>query len=142
MKKTLYNIASGNPKALVLPSVLSLIEGIAKILPFALLLDIINVIYTSFAEQAVIDMQRLWISAGLMLVWLIALYFISAITYDKTYLAAYNSSAEGRISLAEKLRKLSLGFFNSRDPGDLTTMTLGDYAAVEKVISRIPIKYS
>jgi ATP-binding cassette subfamily B protein len=50
-------------------------------------------------------------------------------------MAAYSLSADGRIKLAEHIRKLSLGFFGKRDPGDLTTMMLGDYANVEKVVS-------
>lgn len=135
MKKFLYNITSGHPKELIVPSVLSLIEGIFKIIPFGLVLDIINTIYISFANNTQLDLGRLWLSTGILIAWLFAQYIISSITYDKTYFAAYNSSANGRIAMGERLRKLSLGFFNSKDPGDLTTMILGDYASVEKVIS-------
>lgn len=135
MKKFLFNITSGNPRELILPSILSLLEGILKILPFGILLDVVNTIYVTFEQNIALNVGRLWLDAGILIVWLVVLYLISAVTYDKTYFAAYNSSANGRIALGERLRKLSLGFFNSRDPGDLTTMILGDYAAVEKVIS-------
>jgi ATP-binding cassette, subfamily B, bacterial IrtB/YbtQ len=135
MKKFLYNITSGHPKELIVPSILSLLEGIFMILPFGLILDIVNTIYTSFAHQTTLDISRLWLPTSILIAWLLVQYLVSAIAYDKTYFAAYNSSANGRIALGERLRKLSLGFFNSKDPGDLTTMILGDYASVEKVIS-------
>jgi ATP-binding cassette subfamily B protein IrtB len=62
-------------------------------------------------------------------------YLAYSYSYDKTYYTAYEASARGRTALAERLRRLSLGFFGSRDPGDLTTMMLGDYTLVEQSIS-------
>ena len=135
MRKFIYNITSGHPKELIKPSLLAFFEGFFKILPAAILLDMVNVIHQTFVYQTALNTSRLWLDVGIMLAWLLIQYWISAVTYDKTYLAAYTSSANGRIELGEHLRKLSLGFLNSKDPGDLTTMILGDYAAVEKVIS-------
>lgn len=44
-------------------------------------------------------------------------------------------SAEGRIALAEHLRKLSLGFLSRRDPGDLSSMLITDFTMAETGIS-------
>lgn len=45
-------------------------------------------------------------------------------SYRANFRGAYEMSAEGRISLAEHLRKLSLGFFSRHDPGDLSSMLI------------------
>ena len=44
-------------------------------------------------------------------------------------------SASGRLSLAEHLRKLSLGFLSRRDPGDLSSMLVTDFTMAETGIS-------
>ena len=44
-------------------------------------------------------------------------------------------SAAGRVSLAEHLRKLSLGFLSRRDPGDLSSMLITDFTMAETGIS-------
>ena len=44
-------------------------------------------------------------------------------------------SASGRLSLAEHLRKLSLGFLSRRDPGDLSSMLITDFTMAETGIS-------
>ncbi len=48
---------------------------------------------------------------------------------------AYEMSATGRLSLAEHLRKLSLGFLSKRDPGDLSSMLVTDFMMAETGIS-------
>ena len=55
--------------------------------------------------------------------------------YNKTYTVAYKESANRRIVLAEKLRKLPLSFFGQRDLSDLTTTIMGDCTALERVFS-------
>ena len=135
MKKMLYNITSGNPRSLIKPSVASLLDGLCKIVPAVLILEVFNVIFRHFQTGEPLDVGRMWLIAGILGGWLLAQYATFAWVYDKTYYAAYEASARGRTALAERLRHLSLGFFGSRDPGDLTTMILGDYTLVEKSIS-------
>lgn len=135
MKKLLFNITSGKPRALVLPSVAALLDGICKIIPAVLVLEIFNIIFLHFRTGQPLQTTRMWLITGILVAWLIVQYAAYAYSYDKTYYAAYESSARGRKALAEHIRKLSLGFFGDRDPGDLTTMILGDYALVETAIS-------
>ena len=136
IKKFFYNITSGDPKALIMPCFASFLEGMARILPAALIFDVFNTVYLSFANpDTPLNMQRLWVVCAILIGWMAVQYLASMFAYDKTYTMAYNASAKGRIALAEHLRKLSLGFLESRDPGDLTTMMLGDYSMVETMIS-------
>lgn len=55
--------------------------------------------------------------------------------YNATYTVAYEESANRRIVLAEKLRRLPLSFFSKRDLSDLTTTIMGDCTALERVFS-------
>jgi ATP-binding cassette subfamily B protein IrtB len=137
MKKILYNITSGNPRSLVQPSVASILDGLCKIVPAALILEIFNVIFAHFRTGEPLDTGRMWLVAGILVGWIVIQYIAYAYAYDKTYYVAYEASARGRIALAERMRRLSLGFFSSRDPGDLTTMMLGDYTLVETAISHL-----
>lgn len=136
MNRYFYNISGGNPRSLLPSSVAALLDGIAKIVPAALLVDIFNTIYTSFAEPgAGLNIGRLWTVSIIMIVWLVVEYAAYTSLYDKTYRAAYSLAASGRLSLAEHIRHLSLGFFGRRDPGDITNLLLGDYGQVEQTIS-------
>ncbi|WP_317856070.1 ABC transporter ATP-binding protein [Chakrabartyella piscis] len=56
-------------------------------------------------------------------------------SYNASYFAAYEESAEKRITLAEKLRKLPLSFFGQRDLSDLTTTIMTDAATLEQAFS-------
>ncbi|MTI55890.1 ABC transporter ATP-binding protein [Geosporobacter ferrireducens] len=136
MKNFFYNISSGNPKTLVMPCVASFLEGICKIVPAVLVFDVFNTVYLSFANPGTpLNTGRLWRTWAMLIGWMIVQYLTSGFAYSKTFTAAYDASANGRTALAEHLRKLSLGFLGSRDPGDLTTMMLSDYASVETTIS-------
>ncbi len=135
MKKFFYNISSGDPKSLVMPCFASFIEGLCRILPAVMVFGVFNTIYVAFATGRPVNIAMLWVLSVILIGWMVVQYFASRFAYNKTFMAAYDASARGRVQLAEHLRKLSLGFLSNRDPGDLTSMILGDYAMVETTIS-------
>lgn len=69
------------------------------------------------------------------IVLLILIFLTQWIQYQLTYSVAYEESAQRRITLAEKLRKLPLSFFGQRDLSDLTTSMMGDCSKLERVFS-------
>lgn len=136
MNKYFYNISGGNIRSLLPSAFAALLDGLAKMVPAALLVDLFNTIYVSFAHPDTgLNIARMWIVCAILFVWLIVEYAAYASLYDKTYGVAYGLAATGRLSLAEHIRQLSLGFFGRRDPGDLTNLLLGDYGQVEQTIS-------
>ena len=66
---------------------------------------------------------------------LLLIFLTQWIQYDLTYKVAYGESANRRIALAEKLRRLPLSFFGQRDLSDLTTTMMGDCSKLERVFS-------
>ena len=136
MNNYFYNISGGNTRSLLPSAVAAILDGIAKVIPAALLVDIFNTIYASFAQPEMgLNIGRMWVVCLILLVWLVVEYAAYSYLYDKTYKAAYSLAASGRLSLAEHIRHLSLGFFGKRDPGDITNLLLSDYGQVEHTIS-------
>lgn len=57
--------------------------------------------------------------------------------YKTTYGLVYNEVKATRLSLAERLRKLPLGYFGKRDLADLTETLMGDVNRMEHVWSHV-----
>lgn len=57
--------------------------------------------------------------------------------YRATYGLVYNEVKATRLSLAERLRKLPLGYFGKRDLADLTETLMGDVNRMEHVWSHV-----
>lgn len=72
---------------------------------------------------------------GISVVLLAVIDFFEHLQYNATFLSSYQESANMRIRLAERLRKLPLSFFGKRDLADLTTTIMADCAFVEKAFS-------
>ncbi|GGI43694.1 ABC transporter ATP-binding protein [Paenibacillus marchantiophytorum] len=136
MNRYFTNISGGNIRNLWPSAFAAVLDGIVKVIPAALLVDLFNTYYVFIADpNKALDVSRLWIDCIILFVWLLVSYATFALLYDKSYRAAYTLAADGRLKLAEYLRHLSLGYFGKRDPGDLTNLLLGDYAQVEHTIS-------
>ncbi len=76
----------------------------------------------------------------LTIVMYVIIFISQWIQYDKTYTVAYEESANRRITLAEKIRRLPLSFFGEKNLADLTTTIMGDCTALERTFSNaIPL---
>lgn len=72
---------------------------------------------------------------ALALLLLLLIYWIYRYTYRSTYVAAYEESANTRVSLAEKIRKLPLSYFGEKNLSDLTSTLMDDTTTVEHTLS-------
>ncbi|TVX86845.1 ABC transporter ATP-binding protein [Paenibacillus agilis] len=136
MMQYFTNISGGNVRSLWPTGLAAILDGIVRVFPAVLLVDIFNTMYMYFAEpQFGLDTTRLWTVSILLFGWMFISYWTFSILYDKSYYVAYRQAASGRLELAEHIRRLSLGFFNRRDPADMTNLLLSDYTQVETTIS-------
>lgn len=69
------------------------------------------------------------------LVFMAVMYAIAVKQYRSTYTSVYDESANRRISLAEKLRKLPLAFFGEKNLSDLTATIMDDCTDLEHTFS-------
>ena len=65
----------------------------------------------------------------------LVIFVIAFKQYASAYTKIYTESAERRIALAEKLRKLPLAFFGERNLSDLTSTIMTDCSEIEHVFS-------
>lgn len=73
----------------------------------------------------------------LVIAYLVLSYLIHLKQYKATYGLVYREVENTRLSLAERLRKLPLGYFGKRDLADLTETLMGDVNRMEHVWSHV-----
>ena len=74
---------------------------------------------------------------GLVIAFVILSFVTHLQQYHATYGLVYNEVKSTRLSLAERLRKLPLGYFGMRDLADLTETLMGDVNRMEHVWSHV-----
>lgn len=74
---------------------------------------------------------------GLLVLFVLLSFVTHLQQYRATYGLVYNEVKATRLSLAERLRKLPLGYFGKRDLADLTETIMGDVNRMEHVWSHV-----
>lgn len=130
------NITIGHTERLFKPVGYTMLANLVNIVPFCLSIEAIRIIFSAFdGSGQPLDTTRLWWIFGIMAVYMLVMALAERASYRANFRGAYEMSASGRLSLAEHLRKLSLGFLSKRDPGDLSSMLVTDFMMAETGIS-------
>ena len=130
------NITIGDYSKIRKPVLATMAANLVNIIPFALSIEAINVIFRYFSgETPSLDTNRLWIITAAMFLYMFVMAYFEKQSYRANFRGAYNVSSEGRIKLAEHLRRLPLGFLGKYDPADLSSMLITDFAMAETGIS-------
>lgn len=80
---------------------------------------------------------------ALIVVMMIVMFLIARWDYVRLYTNVYNESANSRIELAERLKKLPLSYFGKRDLADLAETMMNDMNLYETIFSHaVPHIYS
>ena len=79
--------------------------------------------------------HSLWFYLLLAAVLAVVMFVVARWQYDSAYTTIYTESAQRRIGLAEKLRRLPLAFFGERNLSDLTSSVMEDCTALEEIFS-------
>lgn len=128
MKK--YALSRQGAKDLVIATVSCVVHNLTLMLPVSLLYLLVSDLYAGGIPQ-----NHLWIYIVSMAAAVLLILFSYRWVYGATYYATYKESSVRRISLAEKLRKLPLSFFDKRDLSDLTTTIMADCTTLEQSFS-------
>lgn len=102
----------------------------------------VSVLYLLMKDlMAILAGNQTEINVITILILLVAFVILSFVThlqqYTATYGLVYGEVKATRISLAEKLRQLPLGYFNKKDIADLTETIMGDVNRMEHVWSHV-----
>ncbi len=74
---------------------------------------------------------------GLLILFVLLSFVTHLQQYKATYGLVYNEVKTTRLNLAERLRKLPLGYFGKRDLADLTETIMGDVNRMEHIWSHV-----
>lgn len=77
------------------------------------------------------------LAVGLVILFVLLSFVTHLQQYKATYGLVYNEVKTTRLGLAERLRKLPLGYFGKRDLADLTETIMGDVNRMEHVWSHV-----
>lgn len=125
-------IFAGDLKQINKLTLINILNFCLRGMPYGVLFLVINELFKPKNEINV--NQIVWWFIG-MVVFLVLHLLLSRWIHVQSYVMSYSMSAEARLNLGEHLRKLSMGFFKKRDPGDITALMLQDLAKVEQVFS-------
>lgn len=82
-----------------------------------------------------------WIHMGVLLMAGILCFIIVFAAkkkdYRKTYIACYQEGENARINVAERIRRLPMSFFNTKDLSDLTNSLIADCSTLEHLMSYV-----
>ena len=84
-----------------------------------------------------LSFPRLWMLFALGVLAAILVFSASKNDYQKTYVTSYMEAENTRISVAEKIRRLPMSFFNTKDLSELTANIMADCSTTEHVLSHI-----
>lgn len=134
MLKKVFALSDEGTKQLKAGIAATAVADLCQMLPISLLMLVTMGLIDQVCEGA-----GLTLNGGvaiLMAVAFAALIFLTQwVKYNLTYTVAYRESANRRVVLAEKMRRLPLAFFGQRDLSDLTTTMMGDCSKLERVFS-------
>lgn len=136
MKQLFNNITCNEPKRLVKPVIWNALANLSNLLPFWCLAYIVSQLYGYFTDGT-LNQTSLWMAWGGMAVCFIVTWLLENIACKLTYRDGYAASADGRVKLAEHIRKLPLGFLMDRDSGEIGNTMMNDFSRTESAMTHI-----
>lgn len=132
--KKLFALSEQGAKDLVKAIISCMVTDISLMMPVGLIFLLLSEFVVPFMGGEQVE-SNLWFYLELCVLVLVMIGIFHYIQYNATFLASYKESANKRILLAEKLRKIPLSFFGKRDLSDLTTTIMADCAGLETAFS-------
>lgn len=126
----LKNITLGKPETLIKPVLLNTLSSISNLIPFIWLVRIVKSLILS-SQNGKTDIASLWKYFALMVLFFLLTLFFENLATKYTYEFGYQKTAEGRISLANHLRSLPLGFISGKSSTEILDTLMHDFSIVE-----------
>ena len=119
------------PKEILQPTLWLFLSQACSMLPAILAYMAIYTLGEAFVPPYTLDLFRLITLAALGVGCFVLQYIVELISYYFTYGKAYRDTADKRIAYIQKLRRQPLGFFSSKESGELISSFSNDFANVE-----------
>lgn len=135
MLKRMFALSDQGAKDLNKGIAATTLSNICLIIPSSLLIMVIWELLKIISGESVGISDEVPLFCIATVILFIIVFLTQWLQYNRTYTVAYEESANRRIVLAEKLRRLPLSFFGQKNLSDLTTTIMGDCTALERVFS-------
>ncbi len=130
-----FALSRKGSKDFVKGTIFTVLLNIALMLPavyvFQFLNEYLKVVFDQSATVSNGIAYYIFLGIGFMLI----MFVVAIFQYRNTFTIVYDESANRRVSLAEKLRKLPLAFFGEKDLSDLTSTIMEDSTDLEHTFS-------
>lgn len=136
MNNLFINITAGNPKRLIKPSILTALANLSNLVPFLCLAYIIGAIY-DFFSVGLLESHKLWIAFAVMVIFFLVTDVLENLACRATFHDGYKVSAEGRVKLAEHIRKLPLGLLSGKRSSEITQTMMSDFSQTETAMTHV-----
>ena len=128
----------GDPKRVRSMVLWTMLEYFMRGAPYGIVLAVTWVLFDALTNPgAPINIAALVGLCVSLLVSLALLHLVSKRAYLEMFDEPYGLCAEGRLAMGDHLRKLSMGFFNARDPGAIGSYLITDYANIEFIFTHL-----
>jgi len=128
----------GDPKRVRSMVLWTMLEYFMRGAPYGIVLAVTWVLFDALTNPgAPLNIAALVGLCVSLLVSLALLHLVSKRAYLEMFDEAYGLCAEGRLAMGDHLRKLSMGFFNARDPGAIGSYLITDYANIEFIFTHL-----
>jgi ATP-binding cassette subfamily B protein IrtB len=132
MLESLRIITGNRLNKLTVPTLWNALQYSCRGVPYSFLYLILLELFANYEDpRNGLNVTLLGIYVVGLIACLVLQLFITKKAYDSIYVSSYSLVADARIRLGEHLRKLPMGFFKTKDPGDATALLLQDMDKVE-----------
>lgn len=136
IKAMIDSATMGQPKRLRPMIIWTILEYIFRGAPYGITLFVIWQLFEPLQNPNVaFNLNNIVLAVISLLLSLIILFFVSKKSYFASYKDGYDICCDGRKDIVSYMRKLPMGFYNSRDPGDIGAYIVTDYANIEQIVT-------
>lgn len=136
---TILNSATmGEPKQMYPMIWWTILEYFFRGAPYGITLFVVWELFKPLQNPGTqLDIQKIVFACISLSISLVLLRWASKKAYFTAYKTGYDICAEGRQKVAAQMKKLPMGFYNKRDPGDIGAYIVTDYANIEQMTTHI-----
>lgn len=114
--------------------VLNILASISNLIPFIALAKIVEALFLS-RNIGKIDTNLLWKYFVIMAVFFFVTIFFENLAAKYTYELGYKVAADGRIELADHIRKLPIGYLSGKSSTEILDTLMNDFFKIETAVT-------
>ena len=128
------NITLGKMNNIRKSIILNVLASISNLIPFIALAKIVETLFLNRGADS-IDTSLLWKYFGIMAVFFLITFLLENLATKYTYELGYKTSADGRIELADHIRKLPIGYISGKSSAEILDTLMNDFFKVETAVT-------